>query len=104
LSGAVEEMASRIEGLHRVTVDTVQVGDAPMDDRLRALVEAAGEAASNAARHSGAPRISVYVEVQPDEATIYVRDQGSGFDRATVPPDRRGIAHSIEGRMDRNGG
>src|SRR5205085_6952178 len=72
LSGAVEEMASRIERLHRVTVDTVQVGEAPMDDRLRALVEAAGEAASNAARHSGAPRISVYVEVQPDEATIYV--------------------------------
>jgi signal transduction histidine kinase/phage shock protein PspC (stress-responsive transcriptional regulator) len=104
LSGAVEEMASRIERLHRVTVETVQVGDAPMDDRLRALVDAAGEAASNAARHSGAPRISVYVELQPEEARVYVRDQGSGFDAAAVPPDRRGIAESIRGRMERHGG
>ena len=37
-----------------------------MDDRLRALVDALGEATTNAAKHSGAPRVSVYVEVATD--------------------------------------
>jgi signal transduction histidine kinase len=57
----------------------------------------------NAARHSGARSVSLFVEVEPQRITAYVRDQGSGFDRAAVPPDRRGIADSIEGRMERVG-
>ena len=36
--------------------------------------------------------------------TAFVRDQGVGFSRSRVPPDRHGIAESIEGRMERNGG
>jgi signal transduction histidine kinase len=36
--------------------------------------------------------------------TAFVRDQGVGFARSSVPADRRGIAESIEGRMERNGG
>ncbi len=35
---------------------------------------------------------------------VFVRDRGSGFDRAAVPGDRRGIAESIEGRLERAGG
>ncbi len=31
-------------------------------------------------------------------------DQGAGFDPAAVPADRRGIAESIVGRMERHGG
>jgi signal transduction histidine kinase len=97
-------MAARIERLHRVPVETVVVGDAPVDDRLRALVDAAGEATTNAARHSGAAVVSVYVEVGPDAVTAYVRDEGHGFDPARLPADRRGIAESIVGRMERHGG
>jgi signal transduction histidine kinase len=33
-----------------------------------------------------------------------VRDEGKGFDPERVPPDRRGIADSIRGRMQRHGG
>jgi signal transduction histidine kinase len=33
-----------------------------------------------------------------------VRDRGRGFDPAAVPTDRGGIAESITGRMQRNGG
>jgi signal transduction histidine kinase len=58
----------------------------------------------HAARHSGADRVSVYVEVEPDAVDAYVRDQGSGFDPDLVPDDRRGIADSIRGRMERHGG
>src|SRR5439155_823827 len=62
------------------------------------------EAMANAARHSGARRISVYVEVAPDAVSAFVRDEGSGFDSARLPQDRRGIAESIVGRMERHGG
>ena len=35
---------------------------------------------------------------------MFVRDRGAGFDRDAVPDDRKGIAESIEGRMERAGG
>ena len=104
LRTAVEAMAARVEQLQEVPVEVVVVGDAPLDERARALVEACQEAANNAARHSGAALVAVYVEVEPDQLTAYVRDQGKGFDPGQVPPDRRGIADSIKGRMRRHGG
>ncbi len=104
LSAALDEMAGRIERIHGVPVEVVTVGDCPMDDRLRALVDAAGEAAGNAAKHSGAGAVSVYGEVEPEAVRVYVRDQGRGFDPDAVPADRRGIAESIRGRMERHGG
>lgn len=104
LDAAVDVLAGRVEKMHQVTVETVVVGDAPLDDRLGALVHASGEAMINAARHSGEDSISVYVEVEEGRVTAYVRDQGRGFDPAAVAPDRRGIADSIVGRLERFGG
>lgn len=104
LRDAVDAMAGRIERRHHVSVDAVVVGDAPLDERLRALVAAASEAALNAANHSGAQTVSVYVEVERDGVTAFVRDQGSGFDPAAVSDDRRGIAESVVARMARHGG
>jgi len=104
LSAAMEEAAAGIEQRHRVPIDVVTVGDATLDDSLRALVEAATEAMANAARHSGAKRVSVYVEVAPEAVSAFVRDEGNGFDASRLPTDRRGIAESICGRMERNGG
>ena len=104
LRDAIDSMAGRIERQHQVSVEAVVVGDAEMDERLRGLVNACAEAVANAAVHSGSTAISVYVEVEKDLVTAFVRDQGSGFDPAVVPADRRGIADSIVGRMERHGG
>lgn len=101
---AVDEMAGRIEATHRVPIEAVVVGDAPLTEDLRALVAATAEATTNAATHSGASAVAVYVEVEDDLATAFVRDHGSGFEPATVPADRRGIADSIVARMARHGG
>jgi len=101
---AIDSMAGRIERQHQVSVEAVVVGDAELDDRLRGLVNACAEAVANAARHSGSTTISVYVEVEEDVVSAFVRDQGSGFDPDVVPPDRRGIAESIIARMERRGG
>jgi signal transduction histidine kinase/phage shock protein PspC (stress-responsive transcriptional regulator) len=104
LGEALETMAARIEEHHAVTVDVVAVGDCEMDDRLVALVEACGEAALNAARHSGDSAVSVFVEVGPDRIEAYVRDRGRGFSPKDVAADRHGIEHSIRARIDRAGG
>jgi len=104
LRDAIDSMAGRIERQHQVNVEAVVVGDAELDDRLRALVNACAEAVANAARHSGSTTISVYVEVEADTISAFVRDQGAGFDPDVVPSDRRGIADSIVGRIARRGG
>ena len=104
LSAALDEVAAEVEEAHRTRIEVVMVGDGEVDDGVRALVHACREAMVNAARHSGARGASVYVEVEDDQVTAFVRDQGVGFSLSTVPPDRHGIAESIEGRMERNGG
>lgn len=104
LRRAVEVAAARVEERYRVPVETVIVGDARMDERVHDVVQAAAEAMQNAARHSGAPLVTVYAEVEPSRVTIYVRDQGKGFDVTETPNDRRGIADSVVGRVARHGG
>jgi signal transduction histidine kinase/phage shock protein PspC (stress-responsive transcriptional regulator) len=102
---ALEATAAAVEQREGVPIETVLVGGAcPLDDRLRALVAAAQEAMVNAARHAGAPVVAVFAEVQADSATVFVRDRGRGFDPDTLAATGSGIAESIVGRMQRNGG
>ena len=104
VAGALRSIADEVEADHSVTVDIVVVGDALLDDGRAAVVGAVREAVVNAARHSGSPSVSVYVELSPDETVGYVRDRGSGFDPDAVPADRQGIRESIVGRLERHGG
>jgi signal transduction histidine kinase len=104
LRNALERLAGEVEELHGVPVNLVAVGDARLDDRLLALVQATREAVVNAAKSSGANSVSVYAETERDRATVFVRDRGCGFDPAEVPADRHGISGSIVGRMTRSGG
>jgi signal transduction histidine kinase len=93
-----------LEDHYAIRFDAVLVGDAPLDDAGRALVAAGREAALNAARHAGVDTVDVYLEVEPDRLSLFVRDRGCGFDPAAVPPDRRGVADSISARVRRHGG
>lgn len=103
-TAAIEVQAAEVEDNHGVSIDVVVVGDCPLDDRLNAQLQAAREAMVNAAKHSGADSISVYVEVEPEQVTVFVRDRGKGYDQSTVASDRMGMRESIVGRMERNGG
>src|SRR5206468_5395745 len=93
-----------VEDHYGVRLDAVLVGDAPLDDAGRALVAAGREAALNAARHAGVDTVDVYLEVEPERLSLFVRDRGRGFDPAGVPSDRRGLADSIVARVRRHGG
>lgn len=104
LSAGAQLIASEVEDRHGVPVELVTVGDCPLDERLRALLDAAREATVNAAKWSGAPTISIFGEVEPARVSIFVRDRGRGFDPDTVGHDHHGIAESIHARMLRHGG
>jgi signal transduction histidine kinase len=104
LGDALADAAADVEELHGVRIELATAGDLPLDDALGQLVLAAREAMTNAAKFSGADEISVYAEGGADAVSVFVRDRGSGFDRAAVAADRRGLAESIEGRMARAGG
>jgi signal transduction histidine kinase len=98
---ALSAAAADIEDSHGVRVELASSGDAPVDNDL---VLAAREAMTNAAKFAGVEEIDVYAEVTEDEIAIFVRDRGVGFDRAGVPADRRGLAESVERRLERVGG
>jgi signal transduction histidine kinase len=100
----VSGMVAEVESDHALTVESVVVGDAPVDDALAALGAATREALVNAAKHSGATAADLYTEVTPERVSVFVRDRGKGFDPDTVPDDRRGLRDSVSGRLARLGG
>ncbi len=102
LRTAVDTAARR----HGVEVGVVIADDLPdvAHDQAEALAGAAGEAVTNAAKHSGGGRISVYAE-PTDDGRVYcsVRDTGVGFDPSAVVAGE-GLSGSIEARMASVGG
>jgi signal transduction histidine kinase/phage shock protein PspC (stress-responsive transcriptional regulator) len=104
VSAALEAAAAEVEDDHGVTVEVVVVGEAPLEEPLRVLLQAAREALVNAAKYAGDSPISLYAEVEPGQLSVFVRDRGQGFDLDAVPEDRLGVRQSIIGRMARHGG
>jgi signal transduction histidine kinase len=100
LSGEIIDVEDR----HGVDVELVTVGDCELTPEVTAVVRAAREAMVNAAKHSGADRVDVYAEVDPELVSVYVRDRGKGFDLASVEEDRMGVRGSIVERVKRAGG
>lgn len=100
----MRRMCAGVEDVHHVPIDLVTVGEVRGDMSTELLVQAAREAIINAAKHSGADHVAVYAEALPERVTVFVRDRGSGFDLAGVPPDRQGIRESIMNRLERIGG
>lgn len=104
LKAAADDLATRIEGLHGVNVEVVVVGEIEITEQVEALLGASGEALTNAARHSGAPSVSLFLEVEEESVAAFIRDTGRGFDPAAIDADRRGITESIKGRVERHHG
>lgn len=101
---ALERAAADVEELHGVPIEVVTVGDAPLSGGLEAVVQAAREAMTNAAKFAGSERVDLYAEVEDDRVEVFVRDRGVGFDMEAIPADRRGVRDSIIARMERHHG
>jgi len=104
VAAALERAAAEVEELHRVPIEVVTVGDGPLNGRLEAVVQAAREAMTNAAKFASTERVDLYAEVEPDRVEVFVRDRGVGFDPGAIPSDRRGVRDSIIARMERHHG
>jgi signal transduction histidine kinase len=104
IASALRGAAARVEDEYGVSVDVVNVGDCDLDDALRPIVHATGEAVTNAAKHAGTGKVDVYAEVTDSAVDVFIRDRGRGFDPTTVPGDRYGVRNSIVDRMQRHGG
>jgi signal transduction histidine kinase len=105
LADALRATATEVEESHGAVVEAVVVGDAPLDERLEALVAATREALTNAAKFaSDGGEVRLYAEIENGAARVFVDDRGPGFDPEAIPEDRRGVRESIIGRMERHGG
>ena len=104
LAVALEAAAADVEERHGVPVEVVVVGDRELDANHEAIVAAAREAMTNAAKFGGGATVDVYAESVLGRTQVFIRDRGPGFDPASVPGDRRGVRDSIVGRMERHGG
>lgn len=103
LSDRIKAVAAEVEDLLGNAVEVVSVGDTAMTEAYEAMVQASREAMLNASRHAGGP-VSVYLEAAGEQAEIFIKDRGPGFELKDVPEDRLGVRESIIGRMKRHGG
>jgi signal transduction histidine kinase len=93
-AGALESMSRELLGASPVELQ-LAIGDAAeLDQRLtpeaaHELSQIAREALSNVARHSGARRAVLALDVTGDLATLRIEDDGTGFD----PTRRLGSGH-----------
>ena len=96
-AAAMKTIAGEVEDQHGVKVTPVTVGDVHLADEgadglpkehFTALLGASREALVNAAKHSGADEVDLYVEIEPEMVSVFVRDRGVGFDVAAVSSDR----------------
>jgi signal transduction histidine kinase len=104
LAPALEAAAADIEERHGVPVEVVVVGDRDLDANTEAVVAAAREAMTNAAKFGDGSPVDVYAEASDGRLQVFIRDRGPGFDPGSLPADRRGVRESIVGRMKRHGG
>ncbi|HEY2916425.1 MAG TPA: GAF domain-containing sensor histidine kinase [Candidatus Limnocylindrales bacterium] len=94
LRGALQAMADELVADSQVELAVDLAGASALDMRLspeaaHELVQIAREAMSNVARHSGARRASLALELVGDEAVLRIEDDGVGFD----PDQRLGSGH-----------
>jgi anti-sigma regulatory factor (Ser/Thr protein kinase) len=109
LASALRATARRAEERHALRVEVICAPDLPRgtERQTNAVCGAVGEALTNAAKHGRAERVTVYAEPDADGGRgpvfVSVKDDGSGFDAATVR-EGHGMGRSIRGRIAEVGG
>ena len=104
LGAALRAAVAEVEDDAGAIVELTDPRRPPAGPPTEALAAAAREALRNAARHAPGAPIFVFAQASADGAEVFVRDEGPGFELATVPTERRGVRDSIVGRMAAVGG
>ncbi len=89
----LEQLAAATEGSSRVRVHIEVRGGRQLPQPVAsAFFRIAQEALQNVSRHSGAGEAWVMLDTAQPEVRLSVRDDGHGFDEATVTPEHLGLA------------
>jgi signal transduction histidine kinase len=102
---ALAPVISRLRARHDIDVQLIVIDPGGAQGHVAdSLAAAAGEAVTNAARHSGAPTVWVSVDVGPGDGTqVVVHDEGAGFDPSVVA-EGDGLTRSVRQRLAAVGG
>lgn len=101
LATLLEQLAAATEGSSRVTVHLdLRPGEPLPHDVSMALFRIAQESLQNVSRHSGAGHAWVMLDLSGPAVRLSVRDDGRGFDEATVTPEHFGLAMMRERAAD----
>lgn len=108
LASGLRAAARRAEDRYGLRVEVITAPDLPTgsEREIHAVCGAVGEALTNASKHGDATKVTVYAEPElGSDASIFVsiKDDGRGFDNATVP-EGQGLRRSIRGRLTDLGG
>ncbi|MEU6172625.1 sensor histidine kinase [Streptantibioticus parmotrematis] len=101
LPTALTEAVGQWRELHGATAGLTVTGDAvPLHPEVEiTLLRAAQEALANVGKYAGADRVGLTLSYMEDVVTLDVRDDGVGFDPATLPepgsPDARGAGFGL---------
>jgi signal transduction histidine kinase len=104
IAAAVRDVVAEVEDEYEVEIELTAIGDHRIDARGEAMVAAAREALRNAARHAPGAPVYVFLDVNPERAEMFIRDDGPGFNPDAVPAERRGLRDAVVGRMKVAGG
>ena len=108
LTAVLETLADEVRMTAPVDV-VVQAEDLPVvsDEVAEELLKVAREALSNAARHAGANRVSVWLSAAAGQLRLEISDDGRGFDpSAPVSAEHHGLANmrrraeQLHGRLE----
>jgi len=92
LADLLRQLAESITGRARVpvTLDVEGACDLPAEVKV-ALYRIGQEALNNVAKHAGASQATVSLRCQPGRVSLHVRDDGRGFDPASLPLESLGL-------------
>jgi signal transduction histidine kinase/predicted hydrocarbon binding protein len=92
LAGLLRQLAEATTGRARVPVVLEVEGECKLDAEVKvALYRIAQEALNNVAKHAGDSAATMWLSCQPGRVELRVRDDGLGFDPATLPPNSLGL-------------
>jgi signal transduction histidine kinase len=105
LGARLRAAAARFEDRYGGTARVVIAADAPglAPRTVDALAGAVGEALTNAGKHGGARTVTVFSEPADGGLFCSIKDDGRGFDPATVV-EGSGLRRSVRGRIAEVGG
>jgi PAS domain S-box-containing protein len=93
LGDLCRHLVNAFSGRTRVPVTFTQEGQATLPPQVKeTFYRVVQEALNNIAKHANASQVELLLALQPARAEVIVRDDGDGFDLATLAPENLGLA------------